>query len=72
MSARESRNGHELASPAEGRNSTPPSRIENSSTTSTDQPATNLAALIQEAESLHAALTLDEVRERTEAEFSVH
>jgi hypothetical protein len=56
VSVRETRNGHEPARPAEGRNDTPPRASENGATAGTEQPGTSLAALIQEAESLHAAL----------------
>jgi hypothetical protein len=60
---RESRNGHEPARPAEDRHNTPPRTSENGGTAGNEPPATSLAALIQEAESLHAALA--EARSRT-------
>ena len=53
---RESRNGHEPAPPAEGRNHAAARPAEAVSTAGTEQPGTSLAALMQEAESLHAAL----------------
>jgi hypothetical protein len=56
MSTRESRNGHEPAPPAGGRNGTPARRPEVSSPAGTKPPGTSLAALIQEAEALHASL----------------
>jgi hypothetical protein len=52
---RESRNGHEPARPAAGPNGVSPRASENGGTGHEPQ-ATSLAALIQEAESLHAAL----------------
>ena len=58
---RESRNGHEPTRSAEDRNrqtTRPPGSIP-----SAESPGTNLAALIQEAESLHA--TLAEMKSRS-------
>jgi hypothetical protein len=54
--ARESRNGHETAPPAEGRKGTPANRPEVSSPAGTEPSGTSLAALIQEAEALHSSL----------------
>jgi hypothetical protein len=53
---RESRNGHEPAPATEGRNHTATRPAEAVSTAVAEQPGTSLAALMQEAESLHAAL----------------
>ena len=53
---RESRNGHEPAPSAEGGNHAAARPAEAGSTAGTEQPGTSLAALMQEAESLHAAL----------------
>ena len=53
---RESRNGHEPAPATEGRNHAATRPAEAVSTAGTEQPGTSLAALMQEAESLHAAL----------------
>ena len=55
MGARESRKGREPAPPAEGGNRLPARPAEAVATAGPDQPVTSLAALIQEAESLHAA-----------------
>jgi hypothetical protein len=52
----ESRNGHEPARPAVGRNDVPPRPSDNGTTVNHEPQATSLAALIQEAQSLHAAL----------------
>ncbi len=56
MSERAPRNGHESASPAEGRNNMSVRPAEAAGATGTEQPGTSLAALMQEAESLHATL----------------
>ena len=65
MSTRESRNGHEPAPPAEGRNGMPARPAETgtsarpaevSRSAASEPPGTSLAALIQEAEALHASL----------------
>ena len=56
MSERAPRNGHEPAPPAEGRNHTATRPAEAVGTAGSEQPGTSLAALMQEAESLHAAL----------------
>jgi hypothetical protein len=63
MSVRGSRDGHEPAAPAEGRNRLSTGSAEAASTTGSEPPGTSLAALIQEAESLHA--TLADARSRT-------
>ena len=55
MSERVQRNGHEPATPAETRRQTL-ARPAEVCAASPEQPGTSLAALIQEAESLHAAL----------------
>ena len=61
---RESRNGHEPASPAEGRSRMSAGPAEVGTTAGSEQPSgTSLAALIQEAEALHA--TLADARSRT-------
>ncbi len=56
-------NGHEPARPAETRSRTSTRPVETTGTTGTEQPGTSLAALIQEAESLHA--TLADAKSRT-------
>jgi hypothetical protein len=56
MSTRESRNGHQTAPSAEARNGTLARRSEVTSPTGSEPPGTSLAALIQEAEALHASL----------------
>ena len=53
---RESRNGHEPAPATEDRNHAVARPAEAVSTAGNEQPGTSLAALMQEAESLHAAL----------------
>ena len=53
---RESRNGHEPAPATEGRNHASTRPAESVGTAGTEQPGTSLAALMQEAESLHATL----------------
>ena len=63
MGARGSRDGREPAPPAEGGNRLPARPAEAVATAGPDQPVTSLAALIQEAESLHA--TLADARSRT-------
>jgi hypothetical protein len=63
MGARGSRNGREPAPPAEGRNGTPTRPAEMSRTPVNEPSGTSLAALIQEAESLHASLA--DARSRT-------
>jgi hypothetical protein len=63
MSERAPQNGHELAIPAEGRNHAATRPAEAVSTAGSEQPGTSLAALMQEAESLHA--TLADARSRT-------
>ena len=63
MGARGSRNGREPAPPAEGGNRLPARPAEAVATAGPDRPVTSLAALIQEAESLHAALA--DARSRT-------
>ena len=64
MSVRESRNGHEPAPAGRGRDGRVPARpAEAGSTAGAEQPGTSLAALIQEAEALHAALA--DARSRT-------
>jgi hypothetical protein len=63
MGARESRNGREPAPPAEGGNRLPARPAEAVATAGPDRPVTSLAALIQAAESLHAALA--DARSRT-------
>jgi hypothetical protein len=60
---RESRNGHEPAPPADGRNRLSARPAEAVATAGPDQPGTSPAALIQEAEALHAALA--DARSRT-------
>ena len=60
---RESRNGHEPAPATEGRNHAATRPAEAGSTAGTEQPGTSLAALIQEAEALHA--TLADAKSRT-------
>jgi hypothetical protein len=60
---RESRNGHEPATAVEGRNRLASRPAELISTAGPEQPATSLAALMQEAESLHA--TLADAKSRT-------
>ena len=60
---RESRNGHEPAPATEGRNHASTRPAGAASTTGTEQPGTSLAALMQEAESLHA--TLADAKSRT-------
>ena len=60
---RESRNGHEPAAPAEGPNRTFPRPVETTSSAGPEPPGTSLAALIQEAEALHASLA--DARTRT-------
>jgi hypothetical protein len=60
---RESRNGHEPAPATEGRNHADTRPAEAVGTAGTVQPGTSLAALIQEAESLHA--TLADAKSRT-------
>ena len=63
MGARETRKGREPAPPAEGGNRLPARPAEAVATAGPDRPVTSLAALIQEAESLHAALA--DARSRT-------
>jgi hypothetical protein len=63
MGARGSRNGHEPAPPAEGGNRLPARPAEAVATAGPDLPVTSPAALIQEAEALHAALA--DARART-------
>jgi len=63
MGAGGSRNGREPAPPAEGGNRLPARPAEAVATDGPDQPVASLAALIQEAESLHA--TLADARSRT-------
>jgi hypothetical protein len=53
---RESSNGHEPATPAVSRNRLPDRPEVTTSPTAAEQPGASLAALIQEAESLHASL----------------
>ena len=60
---RESRNGHEPAPPAEGRNHAAARPAEAVGAAGSEQPGTSLAALMQEAESLHA--TLADAKSRT-------
>ncbi len=60
---RESRNGHEPAPLADGRDRLPSRPAEPVGATAPEQPGTSLAALIQEAESLHA--TLADAKSRT-------
>ena len=60
---RESSNGHEPAPPAESRDRASARPAETVGTAGTEQPGTSLAALIQEAESLHA--TLADAKSRT-------
>jgi hypothetical protein len=60
---RDSRNGAEPAPPTEGRSRPAARPAEAVSIAGTEPPATSLAALIQEAESLHAALA--DVKSRT-------
>jgi hypothetical protein len=60
---RESRNDHEPATAAEGPNRTSPRLVETSSSAGTEPQGTSLAALIQEAEALHASLA--DARTRT-------
>jgi len=63
MGPRETRKGREPAPPAEGGNRLPARPAEAVATAGPDQPVASLAALIQEAESLHAALA--DARSRT-------
>ena len=60
---RRTTNGHEPAPPAETRTRTSARPAEASGTAGTEQPGTSLAALIQEAEALHA--TLADAKSRT-------
>jgi hypothetical protein len=60
---RESRNGHEPAPATEGRNHAATRPAEAVSPAGSEQPGTSLAALMQEAESLHA--TLADAKSRT-------
>jgi hypothetical protein len=59
---RESRDGHEPP-PSGGRNNTPARPVELSNAAGSEPPGTSLAALIQEAEALHASLA--DARSRT-------
>jgi hypothetical protein len=63
MSERVPRNGHDSAPPAEGRNIVSVRAAEAAGTAGSEQPGTSLAALMQEAESLHA--TLADAKSRT-------
>jgi hypothetical protein len=65
VSEREPRNGHGPATPAEARGRARARQAETAGTVGAEQPgaSTSLAALIQEAESLHA--TLADARSRT-------
>ena len=56
MTVRAPRNGHEPVPAAETRITAPERPAETASAAATEKPGTSLAALIQEAESLHAAL----------------
>jgi hypothetical protein len=56
MTVRESRNGHEPARPAERCSEVSLRTNETGGTSAAEPPGTSLAALIQEAEALHAAL----------------
>ena len=63
MAGREPSDGHEPVTPPEGRDRTPARPTEPVNTAGPEQPAASLAALMQEAESLHAALA--DARSRT-------
>ena len=63
MSEPVARDGHEPARPAETSSRTSARPVETSGTDGTEPPGTSLAALIQEAEALHA--TFADARSRT-------
>ena len=63
MSEPVGRDGHEPARPAETSSRTPARPVETGGTNGTEPPGTSLAALIQEAEALHA--TLADAKART-------
>ena len=56
MTVREVRNGHQPATPAEDPDRTSPRPVEATGFPGTESPGTSVAALLQEAEALHASL----------------